>query len=194
MVHHARRAGLDFHGADPARLRESDREDEVPELVRAACRNRGGRGHFKNKIGWAQLPLGGVAGRLRQFGCITFRHPCGDPTLDGGDVFVWEAAAFLEVAIAGLGQPWRHVARGGHGFHEAAPAFGVGVTHQREWACAAGMMASRAVLVHERCNVAAPGGIALGRLYVALARGRRDTCGHSNGKDAGCGDTSSHLH
>ncbi len=105
--------GADLDCPDVVCGLELRRQDEVPENVGAGSGHGERAGGFEDHVGRSQLPaIGEMRGRWLLSG-RAFRRALGDPFGDAGDLRVTEPPLVHKIAVAGSGQPGRHLAAAG---------------------------------------------------------------------------------
>jgi len=146
-------SGFDLHGANVFCLRDWNGQDEVAKKVGARRRNLHRILHFQNEIRCTELPVRCEHRRFVCFRGLSFGHSGFNPCLDERSILVRETAVICEVAIAGLGQPWWHVAGLCNGLDHRSPSLGISIREQTERTRAAGVMTTTAVVVKDGRNL-----------------------------------------
>jgi hypothetical protein len=153
VVNDLTRARTELDAADPFVLRETSRDHEVAEDVRAAGGKFERRRHLQNEVGLAQPPaIGRELGQRRHLRRVPARHSGLDPGADGRNLRIAQPALADKLAVAGSGMPRGHVLLPGDARDEP-PALGdVLVGDQRERRGLVGPMARNAVRLDDRGN------------------------------------------
>ena len=126
---------------------------EVPVDVRAIGGDRVRLDHAHDEIRLAELPAWREFRRLRRRSA-TLGRTCVDPLGDQRDFCIVQSPLALERSVPGRGVPWRHVAGLRHGPNQLGALRGILVGQQGERRGLSLPVAGRAVLVHDRSDLA----------------------------------------
>ncbi len=132
-------------------------QHEVVVNVGAVGLERERLGRLHDQVRRAELPAVCELGRGRDLGLGALGSALRDPIGNLADLLRGETVLIGEVAVAGLGQPGRHVMALGNGYNLAGVLLNVLKGEQRERAGLAGPVAGGAVLVNDRRDVVSEG-------------------------------------
>jgi hypothetical protein len=178
VVHDGLVARAQLERPHVARRRHRDGDHEVAEHVRAFGGHRERLRHLQHQVRRPELPALRESRRRGPVCRGAFRSALAHPPLYQLDLLVAEAPLALELAVARLGGPRRHVSAGRHPGDLPGPALHIGVGEQAEGPGFARPMARRAVLEHDRGDVRVEGDSC--RLRPLLrARGGCASAGHA---------------
>ncbi len=149
--------GAHLAGLHPAILREVRRHLEVLVGDLAGDRHLEFLRHLEHGVGRSDLPALRELRQRRQRGAIAFTCSAVRPADDRVDLAVAQAQVVAERAVRRVGVPRRHRTRADLLPDRASPGARIGVGEQRHRRDLARTMAARALVEHDRRDVAAEG-------------------------------------
>ena len=156
-MHDLRIARTKFDRVHVAVRAQPQRDDEAAVKIGTFDRYRKRLRHPHGQIRMRQPGLA-RSRHGRQIGGVSLRRAVAGPAPDGVDLGLGQAARALEIPMAWLRLPGRHVAAGRHLGDERRPLGGVRIAHQRKGRDFTGAVAGNALPVEDRRDIAGEGG------------------------------------
>ncbi len=153
MVDQPARAGPDLDRPHPSTRRQMRREGEVPVDVRPRRRQGEGATRLQHEVRLSELPPFGKVRNRRSIGGRTFGRASAHPIRDCANLRSGQPPLALEIAIAMLRKPGRHIAVVSHGRNQSRTLLYIVIGEQGKRPRLPRMMARRAFPIDDRSDV-----------------------------------------